>query len=596
MATNIPPHNLSETIAACLALLANPDLAIEELIKLVPAPDFPTAGLIYGTAGIHEGYRTGRGRVVMRARTHVEDIDKGARQMIVVDELPYQCNKKVLLERIAELVHEKKIDGISHIQDESDKSGMRVVIELKRGELPEVVLNNLYKQTQLQDTFGINMVALVDGQPKLLSLKAMLANFLAHRREVVTRRTSFDLRKARERAHVQEGLAVALSNVDEIIALIKAAPSPAEARVRLLAKAWRSQLVADMLARAADGATRLAGGAAGYGLGPDGYRLSETQAQRILEMQLQRLTALEQDKIVEEYRELLERIAELLDILARPARITAIIADELTAVKAAYGDARKSEIVLNAEDIAVEDLIAPQDVVVTFSHAGYIKAQPVADYRAQRRGGRGKQAASMREDDFIERVFIAHTHDFILCFSSRGQVYWLKGYEVPAGTRASRGRPIVNLFPLAEGERISAVLPVKSFDENRFVVMATANGTVKKTPLSDFSRPREKGIIAVDLEPGDYLIGVAITAGQSDVMLFSDAGKAVRFEEADVRPMGRAARGVRGMKLADEARVISMLVADDESKSVLTATENGYGKRTALAEYPRKYIKKFFIY
>jgi DNA gyrase subunit A len=587
MATNIPPHNLSETITACLALLANPDLAIEELIKLVPAPDFPTAGLIYGTAGIHEGYRTGRGRVVMRARTHVEDIDKGARQVIVVDELPYQCNKKVLLERIAELVHEKKIDGISHIQDESDKSGMRVVIELKRGELPEVVLNNLYKQTQLQDTFGINMVALVDGQPKLLGLKAMLANFLAHRREVVTRRTSFDLRKARERAHVQEGLAVALSNVDEIIALIKAAPSPAEARVRLLAKAWRSQLVADMLARAADGATRLAGGAAGYGLGPDGYRLSETQAQRILEMQLQRLTALEQDKIVEEYKELLERIAELLDILARPARITAIIADELTAIKAAYGDARKSEIVLHAEDIAVEDLIAPQDVVVTFSHAGYIKAQPVADYRAQRRGGRGKQAASMREDDFIERVFIAHTHDFILCFSSRGQVYWLKGYEVPAGTRASRGRPIVNLFPLAEGERISAVLPVKSFDETRFVVMATANGTVKKTPLSDFSRPREKGIIAVDLEQGDYLIGVAITGGQSDVVLFSDAGKAVRFEEVDVRPMGRAARGVRGMKLADEARVISMLVADDESKSVLTATENGYGKRTPLAEYPR---------
>jgi DNA gyrase subunit A len=587
MATNIPPHNLSETVAACLALLANPDLAIEEVIKMVPAPDFPTAGLIYGTAGIHEGYRTGRGRVVMRARTHVEDLEKGSRQAIVVDELPYQVNKKVLLERIAELVHDKKIDGISHIQDESDKAGMRVVIELKRGELPEVVLNNLYKQTQLQDTFGINMVALVDGQPKLLSLKAMLIAFLAHRREVVTRRTSFELRKARERAHVQEGLAVALSNVDEVIALIKAAPSPAEARVRLLAKAWPSQLVADMLARAADGATRLAGPAAGHGLGPDGYRLSETQAQRILEMQLQRLTALEQDKIVEEYRELLERIADLLDILARPARITAIIAEELKAVKEAYGDARKSEIVLNAEDIAVEDLIAPQDVVVTFSHAGYIKAQPVADYRAQRRGGRGKQAASMREDDFIERVFIAHTHDFILCFSSRGQVYWLKGYEVPAGTRVSRGRPIVNLFPLAEGERISAVLPVKSFDENRFVVMATANGTVKKTPLSDFSRPREKGIIAVDLEPGDYLIGVAITTGESDVMLFSDAGKAVRFEEADVRPMGRAARGVRGMKLADEARVISMLVADDEPKSVLTATENGYGKRTPLAEYPR---------
>jgi DNA gyrase subunit A len=564
MATNIPPHNLTETLDACLALLADPD-----------------------TAGIHEGYRTGRGRVVIRARTHFEDIDKGARQAIVVDELPYQVNKKVLLEKIAELVHDKRIDGISHLQDESDKSGMRVVIELKRGELPEVVLNNLYKQTQLQDTFGMNMVALVDGQPKLLSLKSMLTAFLAHRREVVTRRTLYDLRKARERAHVQEGLAVALSNVDEIIALIKAAASPAEARTRLMAKPWRSQLVVDMLERAADGATRPDGFGPGFGLGPEGYRLSETQAQRILEMQLQRLTALEQDRIVAEYKDLLERIADYLDILAKPTRITAIIAEELVALKEAYGDKRRSEIVLNAEDIAVEDLIAPQDVVVTFSHAGYIKAQPVADYRAQRRGGRGKQAASMREDDFIERVFIAHTHDFILCFSSRGQVYWLKGYEVPAGTRMSRGRPIVNLFPLTEGERINAVLPVKTFDENRFVFMATANGTVKKTPLSDFSRPREKGIIAVDLEPGDYLIGVAITGGASDVMLFSDAGKAVRFEEGDVRPMGRGARGVRGMKLADEARVISMLVAEDESKSVLTATENGYGKRTPLPEYPR---------
>ena len=587
MATNIPPHNLTETLDACLALLADPDIAIEELIKLMPAPDFPTAGMIYGTAGVHEGYRTGRGRVVIRARTHFEDIDKGARQAIVIDELPYQVNKKVLLEKIAELVHDKRIDGISHLQDESDKSGMRVVIELKRGELPEVVLNNLYKQTQLQDTFGMNMVALVDGQPKLLSLKSMLTAFLAHRREVVTRRTLYDLRKARERAHVQEGLAVALSNVDEIIALIKAAASPAEARTRLMAKPWRSQLVVDMLERAADGATRPDGFGPGFGLGPEGYRLSETQAQRILEMQLQRLTALEQDKIVAEYKDLLERIADYLDILAKPTRITAIIAEELVALKEAYGDKRRSEIVLNAEDIAVEDLIAPQDVVVTFSHAGYIKAQPVADYRAQRRGGRGKQAASMREDDFIERVFIAHTHDFILCFSSRGQVYWLKGYEVPAGTRMSRGRPIVNLFPLTEGERINAVLPVKTFDENRFVFMATANGTVKKTPLSDFSRPREKGIIAVDLEPGDYLIGVAITGGASDVMLFSDAGKAVRFEEGDVRPMGRGARGVRGMKLADEARVISMLVAEDESKSVLTATENGYGKRTPLPEYPR---------
>src|SRR5262245_1751133 len=585
MATNIPPHNLGETVNACLALLANPDIPIEELIKLMPAPDFPTAGLIYGLHGVHEGYRTGRGRVVMRARTHIEDLDKAVRQAIIVDELPYQVNKKVLQEKIAELVQEKRIEGIAHIQDESDKSGMRVVIELKRGEIPEVVLNNLYKQTQLQDTFGINMVALLDGQPKLLDLKQMLTAFLAHRREVITRRTAYDLRKARERAHVQEGLAVALSNVDQIIALIKAAASPAEARQRLLAQAWPSELVRDMLARAAEDATRLEPG--GYGLVPEGYRLSETQAQRILEMQLQRLTALEQDRIVNEYRELLEKIADLLDILAKPARITALIADELAAIKAAYGDKRRSEIVLNAEDIAVEDLIAPQDVVVTFSHAGYIKAQPVADYRAQRRGGRRRQAAAMPEDDFIERLFVAHTHDSILCFSSRGQVYWLKGYEVPAGVRTARGKPIVNLFPLDEGERINAVLPVKSFDEDRFVFMATASGTVKKTPLSDFSRPREKGIIAVDLEAGDYLVGAAITGGKADVMLFSDSGKAVRFEEGDVRPMGRVARGVRGMRLGDDARVISMLVADDETKSVLTATENGFGKRTPIGEYPR---------
>jgi DNA gyrase subunit A len=587
MATNIPPHNLSETVDAALALLADPAIPIEDLIRLMPAPDFPTAGLIYGTHGVYEGYRTGRGRVVMRARTHFEDLDKGVRQAIVVDELPYQVNKRVLQEKIAEYVNEKRIEGIADIRDESDKSGMRLVIELKRGEIPEVVLNNLYKQTQLQDTFGINMVALVDGQPKLLDLKQMLAAFLAHRREVVTRRTAYDLRKARERAHVQEGLAVALSNVDEVIALIKAAPSPAEARQQLMGRAWPSRLVADMLARAVEGATRPPGVGPGVGLGPDGYRLSETQAQRILEMQLQRLTGLEQDKIVAEYKELLERIAELLDILAKPARITAIITDELKAIKGEYGDARKSEIVLNAEDIDVEDLIAPQDVVVTFSHAGYIKAQRVADYRAQRRGGRGRQAAAMREDDFIERLFMAHTHDLILCFSSRGLVYWLKGYEVPAGTRVSRGKPIVNLFPLADGERINAVLPVKTFDEDRFVFMATAQGTVKKTPLSDFSRRREKGIIGVDLEEGDYLIGVAITGGSSDVMLFSDAGKTVRFEETDVRPMGRVARGVRGMKLTEGSRVISMLVADDESKSVLTTTENGFGKRTPVAEYPR---------
>jgi DNA gyrase subunit A len=587
MATNIPPHNLGETVDACLALLAQPDLAIEELIKLMPAPDFPTAGLIYGLAGVHEGYRTGRGRVVIRARTHFEDIAGGQRQAIIVDELPYQVNKRVLQEKIAEYVHEKRIEGISDIRDESDKSGMRVVIELKRGELPEVVLNNLYKQTQLQDSFGINMVALLDGQPKLLNLRQMLAAFLAHRREVVTRRTAYDLRKAREKAHLQEGLAVALSNVDEIIALIKAARTPAEAKQGLMGKSWPSQLVTEMLERAPEGATQPEDLGPNFGLTADGYRLSDPQAQRILEMQLQRLTGLEQEKIVADYKELLEIISELLDILSKPARITVIIGEELAAIKAQYGDKRRSEIVLNAEDIAVEDLIAPQDVVVTFSHAGYIKAQPVADYRAQRRGGRGRQAASMREDDFIERLFIAHTHDYILCFSNRGQVYWLKGYEVPAGTSSSRGKPIVNLFPLAEGERISAVLPVKTFDENHFVFMATASGTAKKSPLSDFSRPREKGIIAVDLEEGDYLVGAAITDGRCDVMLFSDDGKAVRFAEDDVRPMGRGARGVRGMKLGEGSRVISMVVADAESKSVLTATENGYGKRTAIAEYPR---------
>jgi DNA gyrase subunit A len=587
MATNIPPHNLAETVDACLALLAHPEIAIEELIKLMPAPDFPTAGLIYGLAGVHEGYRTGRGRVVIRARTHTEEIAGGQRQAIIVDELPYQVNKRTLQEKIAELVTEKRIEGISDIRDESDKSGMRVVIELKRGEIPEVVLNNLYKQTQLQDSFGMNMVALLDGQPKLLNLKQMLAAFLAHRREVVTRRTAYDLRKARERAHLQEGLAVALPNVDEIIALIKAARTPAEAKQGLMGKAWPSQLVKEMLERAPEGATQPEDLGPSFGLTEIGYRLSDAQAQRILEMQLQRLTGLEQEKIVADYKDLLETISDLLDILSKPARITAIIGEELGAIKAQYGDKRKSEIVLNAEDIAVEDLIAPQDVVVTFSHAGYIKAQPVADYRAQRRGGRGKQAAAMREDDFIERLFIAHTHDYILCFSNRGQVYWLKGYEVPAGTRTSRGRPIVNLFPLADDERISAVLPVKTFDESHFVFMATTNGTVKKTPLSDFSRPREKGIIAVDLEEGDYLVGAAITDGRCDVMLFSDEGKAVRFAEDDVRPMGRGARGVRGMTLGEGCRVITMLVADDPSKSVLTATENGYGKRTALEEYPR---------
>ena len=587
MATNIPPHNLGEVVDACQALLKKPEITIDDLIKLMPAPDFPTAGIIYGVSGVREGYRTGRGRILMRARTHFEDVEKGNRQSIIVDELPYQVNKKTLLERIAELVNDKKIEGIAHVQDESDKSGMRVVIELKRSEIPEVILNNLFKQTQLEDTFGVNMVALLDGQPRVLNLKEMLQAFLAHRREVVTRRTLYDLREARKKAHIQEGLAVALSNVDEIIDLIKKSQTPPEAKVELMAKSWRSPVVEEMLKRAAADASRPEDLGEEFGLQKTGYKLSDAQAQAILEMRLQRLTGLEQDKIVAEYKELVEQIGDFLDMLAKPARITGIISEELKALKGQYGDKRKSEIVEQAEDLQMEDLIAAEDVVVTFSHAGYIKSQPLTDYRAQRRGGRGKQAATTKEDDFIERLFIANTHDTMLCFSSRGRVYWLKVYNVPQGTRASRGKPIVNLFPLSEGEKVNAVLPVKEYDDKHFVFLATSLGTVKKTPLSQFSNPREKGIIAVELDDGDHLIGAAITEGKHDVMLFSDAGKAVRFEEGDVRPMGRQARGVRGMKLAEGKKVISMLVADTETQTVLTATENGFGKRTAIAEYTR---------
>ncbi len=587
MATNIPPHNLGEVIDACLKVLENPDVDIEELISIVKAPDFPTAALIYGLSGVHEGYRTGRGRVVMRARTHFEDLERGNRQAIIVDELPYQVNKRTLLERIAELVNEKKIEGISEIRDESDKSGMRVVVELKRNEVPEVVLNNLFKQTQLQDTFGMNMVALVEGKPRTLSLKQMLDCFLSHRREVITRRTVFELRKARERGHILEGLAVALSNVDEIIALIKAAPTPSDAKRELMARTWRSALVEEMLARALADSYRPEGLAPEFGMSAQGYRLSDAQAQAILELRLQRLTGLEQDKIVTEYREVMDVITDLLDILANPARITAIIVEELNAVRLQFGDPRRSEIVLNTAEINIEDLIAPEDMVVTLSHTGYFKRQPLTDYRAQRRGGRGKQATGMKDDDFIDHLFVANTHDYILCFSSRGRVYWLKVYEVPEGTRNSRGRPIVNLFPLVEGEKINAVLPVQTFDDDHFVFMATAEGTVKKTALTAFSNPRKAGIIAANLDDGDRLIGVAITDGNSDVMLFSDAGKAVRFPEGDVRPMGREARGVRGMNLEDGQRVIAMLVAKDETLSVLTATENGYGKRTPVAEYTR---------
>jgi DNA gyrase subunit A len=602
MATNIPPHNLNEVVDACLHLLKHPEAAIDELMEIVPAPDFPTAGIIYGLNGVREGYRTGRGKVVMRAKCHFEDLERGDRQAIVVDEIPYQVNKKTLLERIAELVREKKLEGISHIQDESDKSGMRVVIELKRGEVPEVVLNNLYKNTQLQDTFGINMVALVDGQPKLCNLKQLIEIFLDHRREVVTRRTVFELKKARERGHVLEGLAVALANIDEFIETIKTSPTPPLAKAALMAKSWDSSLVREMLSRAEDttpggrAAYRPEGLPSGYGLQADGlYRLSDDQAQEILQMRLQRLTGLEQDKIVAEYREVMAEIADLLDILAKPERVKAIIADELAKLKQEFGQtkegARRSVIERNVQELGTEDLITPADMVVTLSHSGYIKSQALGEYRAQRRGGRGKQAAVTKEDDWIDQLFIANTHDWILCFSNHGRVYWLKVWEVPQGGRASRGKPIVNMFPLQAGEKITVVLPLtdgfRSFPADHYVFMATALGTVKKTSLDEFSNPRKAGIIAVDLDPGDYLIGAALTDGKHDVMLFSDGGKAVRFDEDDVRPMGRTARGVRGMMLEEGQSVIAMLVAEDETQSVLTATENGFGKRTSIVEYTR---------
>ncbi len=589
MATNIPPHNLGELVDGCLHLLRHPHADVEALMQHIPAPDFPTAGILYGLSGVRDAYRTGRGRVVMRARCHFEDIDRSQRQAIIVDELPYQVNKRTLLERIAELVQEKKLEGISHIQDESDKSGMRVVIELKRGELAEVVLNKLYKQTQLQDTFGVNMVCLVDGQPRLLNLKQMLAAFLQHRREVITRRSVFELRKARERGHVLEGLAVALANLDRMIDLIKAAPTPPIAKEHLLAEVWEPGEARAMLARVEGNPEDFQPDDLDprYGLKTDGYRLSDVQAQEILQMRLQRLTGLEQDKIVQEYKDVMAQIADLLDILAKPERITQIIADELTALKAEFNDARRSTIEPNATELDIEDLIAPQDMVVTISHVGYVKSQPMDEYRAQRRGGRGKQATGTKEDDWIDQLFVANTHDMLLCFSNRGRVYWMKVYEAPQGGRGSRGRPLVNLFPLAEGEKITAVLPVKAFDEDHFVFMATARGTVKKTPLSAFVNRRTAGIIACGLDDDDYLVGVAITDGKHDVMLFSDSGKAVRFDENDVRPMGREARGVRGMHLEDGQSVIAMLVAEDESQSVLTATENGYGKRTSIVEYTR---------
>ena len=603
MATNIPPHNLNEVVDACLFMLDKPDASIDELIEFIPAPDFPTGGIIYGLSGVRDGYRTGRGRVIMRGRCHFEDIDRGQRQSIIIDELPYQVNKKTLIERIAELVTSKKIDGISHIQDESDKSGMRVVIELKRGEVPEVVLNNLYKQTQLQDTFGMNMVALINGQPKLCNLRDLITVFLQHRREVVTRRTIFNLRKARDRGHLLEGLAVALANIDEFIAIIRNAPTPPVAKAELMRRTWDSSLVRDMLTRAREDGDLISaddyrplGLEHDFGLQKDGlYRLSDAQTAEILQMRLQRLTGLEQDKIILEYKEVMAEIEDYLDILAKPARVSTIIKDEITAVKLEFGQsklgARRSEIEHNAQDMSTEDLITPQDMVVTLSHSGYIKSQPLGEYRAQKRGGRGKQATANKEDDWVDQLFIANTHDWLLCFSNRGRMYWLKVWEVPAGSRGSRGRPIVNMFPLADGEKINVVLALtgsmRVFPETHYVFMGTSMGTVKKTPLSDFSNPRKNGIIAVDLDEGDFLVGAAVTDGKHDVMLFSDGGKAVRFDENDVRAVGRQARGVRGMMLEEGQSVIAMLVAEDETQSVLTATQNGFGKRTSIVEYTR---------
>jgi DNA gyrase subunit A len=586
MATNIPPHNLTEIINACLAMIDDPAITLAGLMQHVPGPDFPTAGIINGAQEIATAYKTGRGRLSIRARASIEEIDaRNGRQAIIVTELPYQVNKARLLERIADLVRNKEIDGISELRDESDKDGMRVVIELKRGEVAEVILNNLYAQTPMETVFGINMVALSEGQPRLLGLRELLDAFLRHRREVVTRRSLFEIRKARDRAHVLEGLAVALANIDEVIALIKASPATPEARSALMARRWPAGAVPQMLARAGAVATRPDGLADEFGLQPgDVYTLSEVQAQAILDMRLHRLTGLEQDKIVAEYRELLARIADLAEILASPARLIAVVRSELVDVREAFGDARRTEISLDHLNLSTEDLIEPQDVVVTLSHAGYAKAQPVSDYQAQRRGGRGKSATAVKDEDFIEKFFIAHTHDTLLCFSNRGKVYWLRVFELPQAGRGSRGKPIVNLLPLQDGEKINALLPIKQFDEDHFVFMATSLGTVKKTPLAAFSRPRASGIIAVDLRDDDRLVGVALTNGRTEIMLCSSGGKAIRFNEEEVRAMGRDATGVRGIKLADDQRVIALLALGEGH--ILTASENGFGKLTPLDDFP----------
>ncbi len=583
MATNIPPHNLGEVISACLALIEDPAIDVPALMEHLPGPDFPTAGIINGAQGIYAAYRTGRGRVHIRARTKIEEFKPG-REAIIVTELPYQVNKARLIEKIADLVREKRIEGISELRDESDKDGMRVVIELKRGESSDVVLNNLYKQTPMQSVFGINMVALHNGRPLLLNLKQVLEAFLSHRREVVTRRTIFDLRKARDRAHVLEGQTVALANIDEVIELIKASPSPADAREALVAKTWEPGAVTGMLEGAGKTDTRPDELAAEYGLHDGKYHLSPVQAQAILDLRLHRLTGLEQDKIIKEYKEILEKIKQFSDILGDPDKLLQVIRDELDDIRDRYGDERRTEIEQDHTDLQDEDLIPEEDVVVTLSHGGYAKAQPIGDYQAQRRGGRGRSATRVKDEDFIDKLFVANTHDTILCFSSRGKVYWLKVYQVPQASRGSRGKPIVNLLPLEAGERIYTIVPVREFDAESFVFMATSGGTVKKTPLSQFSRPRSSGIIAIDLRNGDKLVDAKITDGNAEILLVTSSGKGIRFRESDVRPMGRGAAGVRGIKLPEGHEVIAVSIVQDGL--VLTATENGYGKRTSIEDFP----------
>jgi len=590
MATNMPPHNMGEVISACLALIDNPEMSIEDIMEHIPAPDLPTAAFINGVKGIRQAYRTGRGRMVMRSRAEIVE-DKKGRQTIIVTEIPYQVNKARLIERIAELVKEKRIEGISALRDESDKDGMRIVIELRRGESGDVVLNNLYSQTSMQCVFGINMVALVEGQPQLLNLKQILDAFLRHRREVVTRRTIYELRKARARAHVLEGLAVALANIDEVIELIKKSANPAEAKASLIKKVWQPGMVVDMVSRATEGgdtsASRPDDLDPQYGLKDDGYHLSEVQAQAILDLKLHRLTGLEQDKIVNEFQQILDIIKELIEILSNPERLLQVIREELEEIRDNYGDERRSEIMADELDFNMEDLITEEDVVVTFSHEGYAKSQQLDVYNTQRRGGRGKSATSMKTEDFIDKLFVANTHDTLLCFSSSGKVYWLKVYMLPMAGRGSRGKPIVNLLPLEEGERINAVLPIREYDENQFVFMATSSGTVKKTALSNFSRPRASGIKAIEFRDGDHLIDVVITDGSDHIMLLADSGKSVRFSETDVRAMGRTAGGVRGMRITEKQQVISMIKVE-EGGSILTASENGFGKRTKVDDYPLK--------